>query len=309
MISVLCFLWGGVLLGWFFRRFGTFRVSGLLSVSICLMLFFVGLEVGCNRILMQSLGRLGWEALAGALLSALGCGFVSLVFWKVCREPATTDVKEGNKSSREGIRLLAILSRFKDSAFILLCFVVGVIAGVFQFQVYFPVNASFYCLGVLLVLVGFSVGQNRELLGSMRKTKKKLLLLPLVTIVGTYVAMLITFFLCSRHGLFDWLSVGSGFGYYSLSSILITEAKGAELGTIALMYNVFREIFAILFAPLLVKVFGPLSVISVGGATTADTTLPSIARESGPEFVPLAIYHGIAVDFTVPFLVPFFCML
>ena len=40
---------------------------------------------------------------------------------------------------------------------------------------------------------------------------------------------------------------GSGFGYYSLSSIFITEYKGAELGTIALLSNISREIITLLF--------------------------------------------------------------
>ena len=68
-------------------------------------------------------------------------------------------------------------------------------------------------------------------------------------------------------GVFDCLAVGSGFAYYSLSSILITELKEAslgvqmatELGTIALIANIIREIMALLGAPLFVKYFGRLA--------------------------------------------------
>ena len=103
------------------------------------------------------------------------------------------------------------------------------------------------------------------------------------------------------------MAVGSGFGYYSLSSILITESKGAELGTIALLSNIIREIITLLFAPLLVRFFGNLAPISAGGATTADTTLPIITRYSGQKYAMLSIYHGFVVDFSVPFLVTLFC--
>jgi uncharacterized membrane protein YbjE (DUF340 family) len=92
-----------------------------------------------------------------------------------------------------------------------------------------------------------------------------------------------------------------------LSSIFITQYRGAELGTIALLANIFREILTLLCAPLLAKYFGKLAPISVGGATTMDTTLPIITRYSGKDLVFVAIIHGFIVDFTVPFFVTFFC--
>ena len=103
------------------------------------------------------------------------------------------------------------------------------------------------------------------------------------------------------------MAVAAGFVYYSLSSIFITEYKCPELGTIALLSNIMREIIALLGAPLLVKYFGKLAPISVGGATTMDTTLPIITRCSGKEFVIISIFHGFVVDFSVPFLVTFLC--
>ena len=100
-----------------------------------------------------------------------------------------------------------------------------------------------------------------------------------------------------------------GFGYYSLSGILITGSKGAELGTVALLSNIIRELLTLLGAPLLARWFGSLAPIAAGGATTADTTLPVITRTCGDELAVVSIYHGMVVDFSVPFLVTFFCSL
>lgn len=105
----------------------------------------------------------------------------------------------------------------------------------------------------------------------------------------------------------DCLAVGAGQGYYSLSSIFITEFKGAELGTVALVANIAREIMALLGAPLLAMWFTKLAPISAGGATTADSTLPIITKICGEEFVVIAIVHGIVVDISVPFFVTLFC--
>ena len=135
------------------------------------------------------------------------------------------------------------------------------------------------------------------------------MLLPLLTVLGTLAGCAAVAWLLPERHLAGCLAIGSGFGYYSLSSIFITEMKGAELGTIALLANIMREIITLLCAPLLARWFGPLAPISVGGATSMDTTLPIITRAAGEEYSVVAVFHGVAVDFSVPFLVTFFCTL
>lgn len=91
--------------------------------------------------------------------------------------------------------------------------------------------------------------------------------------------------------------------------IIITEYRGAELGTIALLANIIREMITLLLTTLLAKWFGPLAPISSGGATTMDTTLPIITQTVGQRYVALSIYHGFVTDFTVPFVVTMWCTL
>jgi len=70
-----------------------------------------------------------------------------------------------------------------------------------------------------------------------------------------------------------------------------------------------REVFTLLGAPLMVRWFGKLAPISVGGATTMDTTLPILTNVCGKDLVIVSIFHGFIVDFSVPFLVTFFANL
>ena len=199
----------------------------------------------------------------------------------------------------------------KGSLIIVGFFVVGIVCGLFHWVP--DLNAygdvSYVTLCALMFCVGMSVGHNTEVLKSFRKLNPVLALLPLMTIVGTLAGCSITTLLLPHRSLADCLAVGAGFGYYSLSSVFITQYRGAELGTVALLANIVREVFTLLGAPLLVRYFGPLAPISTGGATTMDTTLPVITRYSGSQFVMLSIFHGFIVDFTVPFLVTFFCTL
>ncbi|MDR2147534.1 MAG: lysine exporter LysO family protein [Tannerella sp.] len=176
---------------------------------------------------------------------------------------------------------------------------------------------SMYILYLLMFTVGVSIGSDRKLPEILKSQTPRILLVPLATVVGTLIAGLIVSFFISRWSISECLSVGFGFGYYSLSSILITQLKAssigvqaaAELGTIALIANVIRELYVLLFTPLIVKYFGRLAPICAGGATTMDTTLPVITRFSGRDMVFISIIHAVIVDFSVPFFVGFFCSL
>ena len=94
-----------------------------------------------------------------------------------------------------------------------------------------------------------------------------MLLIPLGTITGTLLFSALASILLSQWSVFDCMAVGSGFAYYSLSSILITQFKeptigiqlATELGTIALLTNIFREMMALLGTPLIKKYFGKLA--------------------------------------------------
>ena len=197
----------------------------------------------------------------------------------------------------------------KGSLIIVGFFIAGIIVGVTHLLPPINSNISYITLCALIFLVGFMIGNDSEIFKKFRRLNRLYMLLPLMTIVGTLAGCSIVALLLPHRSLADCLAVGSGFGYYSLSSIFITRYCGPELGMVALLANIVREVFTLLGAPLLVRYFGPLSPISVGGATTMDTTLPIITRCSGNDFVILSIFHGFIVDFSVPFLVTFFCSL
>ncbi len=176
-------------------------------------------------------------------------------------------------------------------------------------------QTSFVALCALLLFVGMGIGLNPNMMRDIRSLSPRLALLPLVTILGSWMGAVVAYVVMSsdlctlfqQRSLTSCLAVDSGFAYYSLSSIFITEYRGAELGTIALLANIVREMITLLLAPMLAKRFGPLAPITAGGATTMDTTLPIIAQASGQKYVALSIYHGFVTDFSVPFLVTMWC--
>ena len=199
----------------------------------------------------------------------------------------------------------------KGSMIIVGAFIIGCFAGVGGWLPDWLMggDVTMWVLYALMLQVGIGIGSDSRLKEILRTLSPRLLFLPLATIVGTLLATLGVSFLLSRWSAAEVLAVGSGMGYYSLSSILVTSLKEQSIGVVALMANIFREMMTLIFAPLMVRWFSPLGPISAGGATTMDVTLPVITRISGKEWVFVSIVHGIVVDFSVPFLVSFFCSL
>ena len=169
-------------------------------------------------------------------------------------------------------------------------------------------DCTVYALWLLMLLVGISIGSDRRLGEILRTLRPRVLLLPLATTVGTFAGTALVS-LVLTYSVSECMVVGAGFAYYSLSSIFISQYKGPELGTIALISNIARELITLLLTPLLARHLGPLIPISCGGASTMDTTLPVITRYCGKEWIFVSIVHAMILDFSVPFWVIFFCTL
>ena len=174
----------------------------------------------------------------------------------------------------------------KGSLIIVGFFILGIAAGLSGMvpESIIDGDLTFYALCALLLCVGIGIGSDRNIVTKFKSLDVRMALLPLGTALGTFAGSLVVSFILSGRSPLDCLAVGSGFGYYSLSSIFITEYKGAELGTIALLANIIREMVTLLLSPVLAKAFGPLAPISSGGVTSMDTTLPIIMASSGEQY-------------------------
>jgi len=193
----------------------------------------------------------------------------------------------------------------KNSLIIVAFFAAGILSGIGLARGGFAlkVDVSFYALLVLLFLIGLSVGSDPRTGQMLRSLNPGILLTPLSVILGTALGALAAGIFIRNIGLRELLAVGSGFGYYSLSSVIITQSRGPALGVIALLANIAREVLTLLLAPVLARYLGRLAPIAAGGATAMDTTLPVIIRFSGKEYALVAVFSGIVLTLLVPVLV------
>ncbi len=193
----------------------------------------------------------------------------------------------------------------KGSIIIICFFTTGLILGINDLLPAFFIKSdpSVYALYFLMFLVGIGIGADRNVWKILGDLHYKILMIPVTVIAGTLSGSALCSLFLPDINLADCLAVGSGFGYYSLSSIIISEIRSETVGVTALLSNISREIFTLLAAPLLVKTFGRLAPIASGGATSMDTTLPVISKYSGKEYAVLAVFNGIILTVLVPFII------
>ncbi len=187
-------------------------------------------------------------------------------------------------------------------------FVLGILIGVFSplSRSLFKSDLSLYALYLLLFLIGIGIGSNTEAWHTIKRLNIRIVLVPLSVIFGTFAGVGLFSVFLSEVNLRESLAIGAGFGYYSLSSILIAQIRGETLGVLALLSNIMREITTLLITPLLFKYFGNLAPIASGGATSMDTTLPIITRFTGKEYAMISVFSGIVLTVAAPFFIVLF---
>lgn len=195
---------------------------------------------------------------------------------------------------------------------ILIVLVIGTYCGYFLVpdSTSFKINIELaikIMLNIMILSVGIGIGLNKSVFNKIIKEGLKICLIPLGTIIGSFIGGIITGLILNI-GIKTSLAISSGFGWYTLSAGLLKNQLGDEIGAIALLANVFREILAIILIPILAKKLNPYTSISVAGATSMDTTLPLISKSSSEEYVIVSFIHGFILTTLVPILIPLFTL-
>ena len=161
-----------------------------------------------------------------------------------------------------------------------------------------------YLLYILLFLVGVSLGSDSKAIQGLFKVNFITILIPIMVAIGSIAGAAVGSFFVTLPDLEECMAIGAGFGYYSLSSVIIGKLRGEAIGGIALMSNIFREVSTLLFAPILCRYLARLAPIACGGATSMDTTLPIIHKCVGGNFTVIAVINGAVLSIMVPILIP-----
>ena len=297
---VVCMFLGGAA-GFYLRaRARILRAADKVAlVAVYCLLFILGANLGAKPELFTRLPELG----AVAFVLSVFCSVGSVIALR-CMERFFTEYAV---SAQQKDNTAQLPSPLWGTARILVCFIAGVMLSKINALPLWLCNEKLaeYALWLLVFMVGVGLGGEVKAFGVLRVMSYKILAVPALIVFGTFVGALAALLVLHDFSAKDTLSVGAGFGYYSLSSIIIGESGNAALASIALLSNIFRELLGIITAPFLARYVGPLSPIAVAGATAMDTCLPVIARFSGESFAIIAVFSGMVLSLLVPFLVAF----
>lgn len=183
----------------------------------------------------------------------------------------------------------------------------GVLAGILLKK---PLTTITQIINILLFILLFIIGHQMRVGGVVLKDaifNKTGLKLAIAIIVSSLIAGVLAAFILGlpiSHG----LMLSSGFGWYTLSSILDSGLINQSFGTTAFFIDFSRELLAIIFLPSLGRYF-PVSMVGYCGGTAMDFSLPIIKQNLHQNCVILAISSGMILSLAVPVLIPLFARL
>ena len=182
--------------------------------------------------------------------------------------------------------------------------IVGILLGYFtksyiNFDISLLIQFGLY---LLLFFIGIDIGKNDNILNDLKKLDKKVLFLPFITIISSLAGGAVASMLLSL-SIGESVAISAGMGWYSFSAIELSKVS-VELGGIAFLANIFRELLAIFFIPVIAKKIGSFESVSIAGATAMDSVLPIINKSNPAEISIISFYSGLVISIIVPILIP-----
>lgn len=274
------------------------RFLPLINIALEKIVFVILLFIGLSLSQVPSIGsQVGFILLNVAVLAMLtmGSGLLALGIFDTLhpwQRPIT------GQSTTQKVSL-------KGSIIQLLCVAVGFVLGKFLPIAELPIDNIIKGLLMLLVLlVGVSLSHAgmtlREVLLNKRGVQMSVIFCISVAIGGMMFGLIMP-----NASVTQGLALSSGYGWYSLSGIIMTDAYGAVWGSVALLNDLLREFCTLLFVPLFIRKY-PSAAIGLGGVTVMDFTLPVVQASGGNEVVPLAMSFSFIVNIVAPVLMVFF---
>lgn len=308
-------------------------VSTLTLASTGLLIFCMGADLGARDELMGQLANLGFSSVVLCLapvafsivvVYALTSLFMKDIVERHAREKQERNGKVDRAQSDEASAISAAASSSavssddssnstpsnSSSEIIMIAIAVGSLAfgvayGLSPLELS-PVGAlvehSDYVLYALMFFVGISVGMSKGLIGKIKEYGARLLLVPAGIIVGSFAAGLVFAPICGL-SLGEGAAVTSGMGWYSLVGVVLADLAGPQVGSIAFLSNLLRELVSFLIIPWISRHLNYPTCIAPAGATSEDTTLPMIIRCTNEETVVLGVINGIVCSAAAPVLV------
>ncbi|GAM76681.1 surface protein [Vibrio ishigakensis] len=262
-------------------------LNKLCSHTVLFILFLMGLSIAD----MEGLG-----ANVQNILTVTATFFIAISLCNLMVLPFIDKVMPLKVEGKQN--KLPLLQMASESLKLVFIVALGVIVGLLLPGYWAWVHtASEWTLFVLLFFIGIQLRNSGLTLKEILINKQGITIAAVIVITSWIGGMIAATLLDLP--LMQGLAMGSGFGWYSLTGILISDSFGPMYGSASLIIELLRELLALIFIPVLIK-SRPCTAIGFAGATAMDFTLPIIQTTGGIRCVPVAIVSGFLLSLLVP---------
>ena len=284
----------GILAGRFFPAAHKSKNEKLQLACTLSLIFAMGVSLGGGGRFFASLAFIGGQSLLFCLVPTAGSIAAVYLLSRRFMDGGALGAEQGPKRA---------VSAAGDPMVFLAA---GLAGGAWPISAAYLVPLSAYSDGLLLLLmlsVGVSVGMRRGLPAIICHYHVKILVIPAGIIAGSLAGGALLA-LATDWTLGPALSVAGGLGWYSLSGAAVSRLAGPEIGSIAFLASLLRELFSFFLIPFLARGLNGWTAIAPAAATSEDTTLPMLIRYTNEETAVFAVVNGILCSAAVPVILP-----
>ena len=294
------------------------------TAAITCLVLLMGMRMGSNEEITGNLSTIGLSAFVITLFTiafSIGAIFLTRKMMKIDRygrlaaademNSASADESAGKEPASEesekksGLNLMTVM--------IVIAVAVGMLIGYFVIRRVFAGNMESFenmaGLGIkiglclLLIFVGIDLGLDGTVIENFKRVGIRILAFPAVVVIGTLLGAGISGTLMGLN-LKESLAVGAGFGWYTLAPGIIMEAGYITASAVAFLHNVMRELFSILFIPMVAQKIGYIETTGMPGAAAMDVCLPIVEKSTRSDIAVYSFVSGVILSILVPVLVP-----
>ena len=289
-------------------------IDKLVNYLIYFMVFVMGLRMGSNKDIVDSLGSIGIQSVICTIIvisgSMLGVTLMRKVIGmdrRACKigseEAEKYAADEMAETDLSGIRSTAVIAAFVAAGMVL-GFII--IYKKFDLGDEFMEKSTPYlnvCLIMLIGSVGLSMGLSGNVFRSLKTAGIGILLFPIGAVLGSLVGGIVFSFI-SPVGVREAIAISMGFGWYTYAPNIIAQAGYPVASAISFMHNVLREITGIIGIPFFAYKIGYVEAAAIPGVASMDICLPIVERATREDVVIYSFTIGLLMCLSTPIVVP-----
>lgn len=289
-------------------------VESAMNFMVYLLVLLMGLRMGANKEIVDSLGTIGIQSLIVTVITIVMSVLGITLSRKILKMDRYGNVGEDRLPKSEapvkkagtnvaGIKSTIIIGGVVAAGMLVGYFLIYKKLGV---QDEFMVKSDPYltaCLVLLLGTVGLTLGLDGSVFRNIKKAGAGIILFPIAAVLGSVIGGVI-YAAISPMTLREGIAISCGFGWYTYAPNVILQAGYPVASAVSFLHNVLREVAGIIGIPFLAQKIGYVEACAVPGVAAMDVCMPIVERSAREDTVVYSFGIGLLMCLSVPVLVP-----